>query len=94
MTVYVYKLPHQNPLGGSYPPPWYGLTADTEQELHSLAEVIGQNRQFYRPPHPEGQQQLPSVGHYDLDQGQRDQAVAAGAEPISWHQHKKMQRHQ
>jgi Protein of unknown function (DUF4031) len=93
MTVYVYKLPHQAPLGGPYPPPWYGLTADSEPELHALAEMIGQDRQFYRAADPEGQQQLPLVGHYDLDEGQRDQAVAAGAQPISWRQRKRMLSH-
>jgi hypothetical protein len=92
MTVYVYKPPHQAPLSGPGLPLWYGLTADTEQELHSLAQMIGLDRRLYRPA-DSTERQLPLVGHYDLDEGEHDRAVAVGAQPITWHQHKRMQRH-
>jgi len=92
VTVYVYKLAGQQIRGvdaSAYPFPWYGLTADTEEELHSFAESIGMYRHFYRPVMT-GDKQLPLAGHYDLDQGERDQAVASGARPITTRKHKKM----
>jgi hypothetical protein len=43
VTVSVYRLQGSSPSGQrgyrSYEPPWFGLTADTEDELHSLAEA-------------------------------------------------------
>jgi hypothetical protein len=93
VTVYVYRLKGMGALPGaySYNVPWFGLTADTEDELHPLAERIGLYRHFYhpreaRPPRP------PGVGHYDLDQGERDRAVAGGAQPVTWRQLERMLR--
>ena len=95
VTVYVYKLRGSYPIGQrgyrSYEPPWFGLTADTEDELHSLAENIGLYRHFYRPRIVRGAT-LPVVGHYDLDEGERDRAVAMGAKVITAHRHAKMLR--
>ncbi len=84
MTIYVYKLRGLNPFGpkGTYMVPWFGLTADTEEELHPFAERLGLYRHFYRPPAPAGPQHVPGVGHYDLDQGERDRAVAGGAQAV------------
>jgi hypothetical protein len=83
VTIYVYKLRGQNPFPTrSYQPPWFGLTADTEDELHPFAEMIGMYRQVYRPPSP-AVQHVPGVGHYDLDEGERDRAVANGAHSIT-----------
>jgi len=84
MTVYVYKLEGQRgrPFTYNYPDPWYGLTADMAEELHSFAESIGQYRSFYRP-YRSGGAEVPLVGHYDIDQGERDRAVEHGARPIS-----------
>ena len=85
MTVYVYKLAGQRgrPFTSFYPFfPWYGLTADTAEELHSFAESIGQYRSFYRP-YRSGGAEVPLVGHYDIDQGERDWAVEHGARLIS-----------
>jgi hypothetical protein len=95
VTVYVYKLRGSHPFGQrgyrSYEPPWFGLTADTEEELHPLAEDIGLYRHFYRP-RAVGEAILPVVGHYDLDEAERDRAVARGAKPITARRHAKMLR--
>ena len=92
MTVYVYKLEGQRgrPFAISNYPffPWYGLTADTAEELHSFAESIGQYRSFYRPYRSDGAE-VPLVGHYDIDQGERDRAIENGARPISTRAQKK-----
>jgi hypothetical protein len=85
VTVYVYKLPGQNPAGARamHPPPWFSLTADTEEELHPLAEMIGLYRHFYRPAPPPGPLQPPAVGHYDVNEAERLRAIALGARSIS-----------
>jgi Protein of unknown function (DUF4031) len=84
MTVYVYRLPGQIPAGARAmtPPPWFSLTADTEEELHPLAEMIGLYRHFYRPA-PAGPPGPPAVGHYDVNEAERLRAMALGAQPIS-----------
>jgi Protein of unknown function (DUF4031) len=84
MTVYVYKFE-----GAYYP--WYGLTADTVDELHAFAELLGLSRQFYRPVLSDGVE-TPLVGHYELSPGDHDRAVKNGASPISMREHKKMLR--
>jgi Protein of unknown function (DUF4031) len=95
VTVHVYRLRGSYSFGQrgyrSYEPPWFGLTADTEDELHSLAEAIGLYRHFYRP-RIVGGATLPVVGHYDLDEGERHRAVAMGARPITARQHARMLR--
>ena len=35
---------------------------------------------------------LPLVGHYDLDEGERDRAVAKGAKSLTTREHDKMLR--
>ncbi len=93
MTVYVYKYGGQGPKPFTYawPHPWFGLTADTEEELHPFAEALGLYRQFYRP-RKNGSEVLPLVGHYDVDEGEHDRAVAKGAKPLTKRQHDKMLR--
>ncbi len=95
MTVYVYKYggqgPGPYPSAQAWPHPWFGLTADTEEELHPFAEELGLYRHFYRPVRG-GARVLPLVGHYDLDEGERDRAVGRGAKPISQRAHDKMLR--
>jgi Protein of unknown function (DUF4031) len=85
VTVYVYKLKglHHFAPRADYHLPWFGLTADTEQELHPLAEQVGLYRHFYHPATVDSPGHVPGVGHYDLDQGERDQAVAKGAQPTT-----------
>jgi hypothetical protein len=99
VTVYVYKLRGQFLIAPARlaPLPWFGLTADTEEELHPLAEEIGLYRHFYHPPGPAGPPGRPglaSVGHYALDQGERDRAVARGARRISARRRDRMIREQ
>jgi hypothetical protein len=93
MTVYVYMYGGQKPKAMTYswPHPWFGLTADTEEELHPFAENMGMDRQLYRP-RMAGSEVLPLVGHYDLDEGERDRAVAKGAIPQTHREHDKMLR--
>jgi len=74
-----------------WPHPWFGLTADTLEELHPFAKGLGLNRRLYRP-RTAGSKVLPLVGHYDLDEGERDRAVAKGAKPLTAHEHDKMLR--
>ncbi len=101
MTVYIYKYRGQGPAASypspsnwttdAWPHPWFGLTADTEEELHPFAKELGLSRRLYRP-RKAGSKVLPLVGHYDLDEAEHDRAVASGAKPISMHQHDKMLR--
>lgn len=95
MTAYVYKFSGQRGklFTQAYPSPWYGLTADTVDELHSFAELLGLSRQFYRPLQSDGVE-TPLVGHYDLSQGERDRAIENGAKSITTREHKKMLRQQ
>jgi hypothetical protein len=105
VTVYVYKLRGQFLIAPARlaPLPWFGLTADTEEELHPLAEEIGLYRHFYHPPSPPsppgppppaGRPGLAWVGHYALDQGEHDRAVARGARRISARRRDRMIREQ
>ena len=56
------------------------LFADTDDELHAMAARIGVARKWHRaPPHA-------STSHYDIAEGKRDLAIAAGARPVSWRQ--------
>jgi hypothetical protein len=59
--------------------------------LHPFAEELGLCRHFYRP-RTAGSQVLPLVGHYDLDEGEHDRAVAKGAKPMTAREHDKMLR--
>jgi Protein of unknown function (DUF4031) len=88
MTVYVYKLPGQSPaLSGRSPmsDPWFGMTADTEDELHAFAARLGLGRVMFQPGAPHGLEQVSATGHYDLMEGERDRAVALGAQTITTH---------
>ncbi len=101
MTVYVYRFAGQGPTAiysapsnwttEAWPHAWFGLTADTEEELHPFARELGLSRRFYRPLKADSKV-LPLVGHYDLDEAERDRAVANGAKPLSARQHEKMLR--
>jgi Protein of unknown function (DUF4031) len=85
MTVYVHKLRGQGGLltGGTPNDPWFGLTADTEDELHAFAARLGLQRNTFQPGTPTGPQQVSVTGHYDVTEGERDQAVALGAQVIT-----------
>jgi hypothetical protein len=56
---------------------WCHLTADTQEELHEFAARIGLRRDWF-------QNEGKSTWHYDVTAGKRRQAVAAGAQEITW----------
>ena len=96
MTVYVNKLRRQVWIfmGGrtAPPPPLFGLSADSEDELHAFAEKLGIRRNPGTPLTPAGFMQEPFALHYTLTQGERDRAVALGAQAISARQASKLER--
>jgi hypothetical protein len=95
MTVYVHKLRGQSGLLSGRTPrpdPWFGLTADTEEELHAFAAKLGLQRDMFHPGTPTGPQPLSVSGHYDVTMGERDQAVALGAQAITPREEDKMER--
>jgi Protein of unknown function (DUF4031) len=63
--------------------PWFGLTFDTEAELHAFAARLGLTRVMFHPGAPDRPRQVAAAGHYDVTQGERDHAVALGAHAIS-----------
>ena len=96
MTVYVNKLERQLWIfmGGrtAPPPPLFGLSADSEDELHAFAEKLGIRRNPDTPVTPAGFMQEPSALHYTLTQAERDRAMALGAQSISARQAGKLER--
>jgi hypothetical protein len=90
MTVYVHKLRGQSGLldGATPNDPWFGLTADTEDELHAFAAKLGLQRSTFQS----GSQQVSVSGHYDITEGERDRAVALGAQAITARQEDKRER--
>jgi hypothetical protein len=94
MTVYVHKLRGQGGLlsGATRNDPWFVLTADTEDELHAFAARLGLQGNMFQPGMPTGPQQVSVTGHYDVTEGERDQAVALGAQAITPRQEDKRER--
>jgi hypothetical protein len=93
MTVYVHKMEGQGRAfigGGSararrYLPtdPWFILTADTEDELHAMAASLGLTRIMFRPGKEALRRQKPEAARYPISMGERDQAMALGAQLIT-----------
>ena len=54
------------------------MVADTEAELHAMADLIGVDRKWYQYPH---KSRLP---HYDIALSKRAIAIANGAVEIRW----------
>lgn len=54
------------------------MLADTEAELHAMADRIGVDRKWYQYPHKSRHP------HYDIALSKRALAVAAGAQEIRW----------
>lgn len=52
------------------------MVADTEEELHAMAAIIGVDRRWYQYPHKS------RYPHYDIAQSKRALAVANGAKQI------------
>ncbi len=95
MTVYVHKLPGQSGLllGRVAPPnPWFSLTASSDDELHALAERLGLTHNMFRPGIAAAPRQAPVAPHYALTEGERDRAVALGANSITPRQAARMQK--
>jgi Protein of unknown function (DUF4031) len=86
MTVYVHQFRGQGKFWfgrTASPDPWFALTADTDGELHAFAGRLGLTRVMYRPGTPAGPRTAAVAAHYDVTMGERDRAVALGAQPIS-----------
>ncbi len=69
MAVYVDPLREHPPFHGWTT--WCHMIADTEEELHAMAERIGMRREWYQGD------------HYDLRPDARERALAAGALEMS-----------
>lgn len=55
------------------------LIADSDEELHAMAARIGVARRYHQaPPRHDS--------HYDIALSKKEQALAAGAIPITWRQ--------
>jgi hypothetical protein len=92
MAVYVNKVRDWSRLllgRTAPPPPLFGLTADTQDELHAFAAMLGIRRD---PGTPVGSQQELVTRHYLLTEGQRDRAVELGAQVITAREADKMER--
>jgi hypothetical protein len=69
MNVYVDELrEHDTKLKWKI---WCHMTADSDEELHEMADKIGHKREWFQP-HPKG-------NHYDLTPSRRALAVKYGA---------------
>lgn len=80
MTVYVDDA-HIPARVGVIRSKWCHLFSDTsDEELHAFARKIGLRRSWFQ--HPGDPLQVRR--HYDVTEGKRAQAVAAGAVEISW----------
>ena len=81
MTVYVDDW-RQPARVGRITATWSHLTVgpyDDFSELHALAATIGLRRSWFQDmPWP--------FAHYDVTESKRQQAIAAGAVPITWHE--------
>src|SRR5216684_8663325 len=57
---------------------WSHLFADSEDELHQFAAKLGLRREWF--------QEAETTWHYDVTEGKRAQAVALGAQAVSYRQ--------
>lgn len=92
MTVYVYKMKHQERWAPGISDPWFKLTADTQDELHEFAARLGLPRQESQPGSLVGPQQVPVSWHYIVTAGQRERAIELGAHAITPRQAAKIER--
>ncbi|HEX3793544.1 MAG TPA: DUF4031 domain-containing protein [Acidimicrobiales bacterium] len=66
---------------------WSHLLADSEEELHALAEQLGIPRRGYQR-----HRRSPALNHYDLPERYREQAIELGAVPVTWRQMARLTR--
>ena len=50
------------------------MMADTDEELHTMADMVGLKRQWFQPE---------SKPHYDLCMSKRSEAIRQGAIPVT-----------
>lgn len=83
MTVYVddSRIPAKV---GRITARWSHLFADTQDELHAFAASIGLKRSWFQPGRPGPGGKPSDLWHYDVTESKREQAIAAGAQPITW----------
>lgn len=76
MTVYVDDM-HKTPMGRYGRMKMCHMIADTEEELHQMADKLGINRKWYQGP--------PKTinPHYDICSSKRAKAVQLGAKEIT-----------
>jgi Protein of unknown function (DUF4031) len=89
MTVFVHELAGQSRSffgRTATPDPWYVLTADTDEELHACAANLGLTRVMFRPGKEALPNQEPVAAHYPITMGERERAVALGAQVITRHE--------
>jgi len=55
------------------------MIADTDEELHAMADQVGVSRQWHQAPPRH-------TSHYDIALGARTRALKAGAVEITWRQ--------
>ena len=92
VTVYAYKMKHQQRWAGGISDPWFRLTADTQDELHEFAARLGLDRQESEPGSLVGPQQVPVSWHCTVTAGQRDRAIELGARAITQREMTKIER--
>ena len=78
MTVYVDDM-HTTELGRFGRMKMCHMIADTDEELHAMADRIGVQRKWFQKPGTAGR-------HYDIAMSKRGLAVAAGAVEITMKQ--------
>lgn len=86
MTVYVDDM-HLHRAGQFGRMKMCHMLADTDEELHAMADRIGVARRWWQSP------AKTSGSHYDIAMSKRAMAVAAGAVEITWRQAGMMNMH-
>jgi hypothetical protein len=66
---------------------WSHLTADTEDELHELAQKLGIPRRAFQ--HKPGK---PQFDHYDVPDELREKAIELGAIALEWREAAKLRK--
>lgn len=79
MTVYVDDM-HLYPMGQFGRMKMSHMLADTDEELHAMADKIGVACRWWQSP------EKTSGSHYDIAKAKRSQALALGAIGITWRQ--------
>jgi len=92
VTVYAYKMKHQQRWAGGISDPWFKLTADTQDELHEFAARLGLPREGSQPGSLVGPQQVSVSWQITVTAGQRDRAIELGAHPITQREATKIER--